>query len=236
MVEFAWLIPVLPLAGFVLNGLFGNKLPKSLVGIVGSGTILASFIISVGIFLGVKNGPLVQHTIEYFTFIEVGFLRIPFEFLIDPLSAMMLLVITGVGFLIHLYSISYMHDDESFARYFAYLNLFVFFMLLLVLGANYVIMFIGWEGVGLCSYLLIGFWFKNHQYNDAAKKAFITTRIGDLGLLLGDLAVGAQNFLHQAIQVAHDVFHGLRLTVGPHAAVMLGRTGAKRIHHSAAYA
>jgi NADH-quinone oxidoreductase subunit L len=185
MVEFAWLIPVLPLAGFVLNGLFGNKLPKSLVGIVGTGTILASFIISVGIFLGVKNGPLVQHTIEYFTFIEVGFLRIPFEFLIDPLSAMMLLVITGVGFLIHLYSISYMHDDESFARYFAYLNLFVFFMLLLVLGANYVIMFIGWEGVGLCSYLLIGFWFKNHQYNDAAKKAFIMNRIGDLGFLLG---------------------------------------------------
>lgn len=185
MVELAWLIPLLPLLGFVVNGLFGNRLPKSLVGVVGSGTILASFLLSVSIFFAIKSGAFVSKTIEYFTFIEVGTFKIPFEFLLDPLSSLMLLIITGVGFLIHLYSISYMHEDESFARYFAYLNLFVFFMLLLVMGANYVILFIGWEGVGLCSYLLIGFWFKNQNYNDAAKKAFIVNRIGDFGFLLG---------------------------------------------------
>ncbi len=185
MVDFAWLIPVLPLLGFLVNGLLGNKMPKSLVGIIGSGTILGAFIISLTIFLGIKNGEFVSKTIEYFTFIEVGSLRIPFEFLLDPLSSMMLMVITGVGFLIHLYSISYMSHDESFARYFAYLNLFVFFMLLLVLGANYLILFVGWEGVGLSSYLLIGFWFKNNAFNDAAKKAFIMNRIGDLGFLIG---------------------------------------------------
>jgi NADH-quinone oxidoreductase subunit L len=185
MVDFAWLIPVLPLLGFLVNGLLGNRLPKSLVGIIGSGTILGAFIISLTIFLGIKNGDFVSKTIEYFTFIEVGSLRIPFEFLLDPLSSMMLMVITGVGFLIHLYSISYMSHDESFARYFAYLNLFVFFMLLLVLGANYLILFVGWEGVGLSSYLLIGFWFKNNAFNDAAKKAFIMNRIGDLGFLIG---------------------------------------------------
>ena len=185
MVELAWLIPILPLLGFLINGLLGNRLSKNVVGIIGSSTILASFVISLTIFLSINNGVFVQQTIEYFTFIEAGDLRIPFSFLLDPLSSIMLLIITGVGFLIHVYSIAYMHDDESFARYFAYLNLFVFFMLLLVLGANYVILFIGWEGVGLSSYLLIGFWFKNQAYNDAAKKAFIMNRIGDLGFLLG---------------------------------------------------
>ena len=116
MVDFAWHIPVLPLLGFLVNGLLGNRLPKSVVGIIGSGTILGAFIISLTIFLGIKNSDFVSKTIEYFTFIEVGSLRIPFEFLLDPLSSMMLMVITGVGFLIHLYSISYMSHDESFAR------------------------------------------------------------------------------------------------------------------------
>ncbi len=185
MVDFAWLIPVLPLFGFIINGLIGTRLPKSLVGIIGSTTILLSFLLSITLFLGVKNHTFPIQPIEYFTFIQVGTFKVPFEFLIDPLSVMMLLIITGVGFLIHVYSIAYMHDDEGFSRYFSYLNLFVFFMLLLVLGANYLILFIGWEGVGLCSYLLIGFWFKNHAYNDAAKKAFIMNRIGDLGFLIG---------------------------------------------------
>src|SRR3546814_882343 len=112
-------------------------------------------------------------------------LIIPFSFYIDPLSFIWLLIITGIVFLIHVYSTGYMHDDEDFGKFFAYLNLFVFFMLLLVMGAGYVIMFIGWEGVGLCSYLLIGFWYRNNAYNDAAKKAFIMNRIGDLGFLLG---------------------------------------------------
>src|SRR5205085_2293676 len=104
---------------------------------------------------------------------------------IDPLTLIMMMVVTGVGFLIHLYSIGDMHDDEGYNRFFTYLNLFIFFMLLLVMGSNYLVMFIGWEGVGLCSYLLIGFWFKNPEYNDAAQKAFVMNRIGDLGFLLG---------------------------------------------------
>jgi NADH-quinone oxidoreductase subunit L len=116
-------------------------------------------------------------------------LKIPFEFLVDPLSSWFLLIITGIGFLIHIYSIGYMHDDEGFSRFFTYLNLFIFFMLLLVLGNNYLIMFVGWEGVGLCSYLLIGFWFKNTAYNNAAKKAFIMNRVGDLGFLLGIILI-----------------------------------------------
>jgi len=143
-----------------------------------------SFILSVFLFFDVKaNGGTV---IDYFNFIDVTSFKIPFAFQVDQLSVIFLLIITGIGFLIHLYSTAYMHDepDEHFGRYFAYLNLFVFSMLLLVLGANYVIMFIGWEGVGLCSYLLIGFWFKNNNYNYAAKKAFIMNRIGDLGFLL----------------------------------------------------
>ncbi|MBY0426231.1 MAG: NADH-quinone oxidoreductase subunit L, partial [Cytophagales bacterium] len=142
------------------------------------------FLISLSLYLAKPNGEAINTTIDLFRFIHVGTLNIPFSFLIDPLSITMLLIVTGIGFLIHIYSIGYMHDDESFPRFFAYLNLFVFFMLILVLGSNYVITFIGWEGVGLCSYLLIGFWFKNPDYNDAAKKAFIMNRIGDLGFLL----------------------------------------------------
>src|SRR6185436_8111627 len=125
-----------------------------------------------------------------------------FSVLIDRLSVLMLLIITGVGFLIHVYSTAYMHHDEGYHRFFAYMNLFIFFMQILVLGANYVITFIGWEGVGLCSYLLIGFWFKNQEYNNAAKKAFIVNRIGDLGFLLGMLLIyktfGSLNY--------HEVF------------------------------
>jgi NADH-quinone oxidoreductase subunit L len=159
-------------------------LSKQLIGIIGSGAMLASFVVSLLVFFDVKNGG--GATVQLFNFIHVGSLVIPFEFLVDPLSSLFLLIITGIGFLIHLYSTAYMHEEEPmhFGRYFAYLNLFVFSMLLLVLGGNYVVMFIGWEGVGLCSYLLIGFWFKNNNYNAAAKKAFIMNRIGDLGFLL----------------------------------------------------
>lgn len=155
-----------------------------MTGIIGSGTILVSFILSILVFFDVKNNG--ASVISYFDFINTDSFKISFAFQIDQLSSIFLLIITGIGFLIHVYSTSYMHDEkpEHFARYFSYLNLFVFSMLLLVLGANYVIMFIGWEGVGLCSYLLIGFWFKNDNYNYAAKKAFIMNRIGDLGFLL----------------------------------------------------
>lgn len=184
MGKLVFLVPLFPLLGFLINGLLRRQLSKSLTGIIGSGAILASFIVSVILFLDVTQGK--AGVVELFDFISFGKTRIPFAFQVDALSSLFLLVITGVGFLIHLYSTSYMHEEKpaDFARYFSYLNLFVFSMLLLVLGANYVIMFIGWEGVGLCSYLLIGYWFKNNEYNNAANKAFIMNRIGDLGFLL----------------------------------------------------
>jgi NADH-quinone oxidoreductase subunit L len=183
MTQYAWLIPAFPLAGFLINGLLRNSLSKSATGIIGSGVVLASFVMSILVFLQIQDTPQV---IQLFDFTKVGNLNIPFSFQFDALSSLFLLIITGVGFLIHVYSTAYMHEESSahFARYFSYLNLFVFSMLLLVMGANYVIMFIGWEGVGLCSYLLIGYWFKNTEYNKAANKAFIMNRIGDLGVLL----------------------------------------------------
>jgi NADH-quinone oxidoreductase subunit L len=186
MINLVWLVPVLPLAGFLINGLFRNSLSKGMTGIVGCGVLLASFILSLLIFGEVRQEGFQAVTVTLFDFISVDKLHIPFAFQVDQLSVLFLLIITGVGFLIHLYSTSYMHDEEAphFARYFAYLNLFIFSMLLLVLGANFVILFIGWEGVGLCSYLLIGYWFKNIEYGNAAKKAFIMNRIGDLGFLI----------------------------------------------------
>ncbi len=184
MSKLVYLVPLFPLLGFLINGLARKNLSKSLTGIIGSGVILLSFIVSLILFFEVKAG----HTgiVKLFDFISIGTLEIPFAFQVDQLSAIFLLIITGVGFLIHVYSTAYMHEESSdhFARYFSYLNLFVFSMLLLVLGANYLIMFIGWEGVGLCSYLLIGYWFKNTHFNNAAKKAFIMNRIGDFGFLL----------------------------------------------------
>ncbi|HEY2721399.1 MAG TPA: NADH-quinone oxidoreductase subunit L, partial [Chitinophagaceae bacterium] len=196
--EIVWLIPLLPLVGFLINGLGRKALSKSLISIIGCGVVLAAFVISVWVFLQVKNGN--THVVNYFNFISVRSLQIPFGFQIDQLSAVFLLIITGVGFLIHVYSTSYMHEEarEHFGRYFSYLNLFIFSMLLLVMGANYVVMFIGWEGVGLCSYLLIGYWFKNTEYNKAANKAFIMNRIGDLGFLIAIFwiisKIGSANF------------------------------------------
>ncbi len=187
MINLVYLIPLLPLIGFLINGLARNILSKSLVSIIGSGVILGSFIISLLIFFDVRHEGFTAQTISYFDFINIGKIKVDFAFQVDQLSSLFLLIITGVGFLIHVYSTSYMKEESApdFARYFSYLNLFVFSMLILVLGANYLIMFIGWEGVGLCSYLLIGYWFKNNDYNNAAKKAFIMNRIGDLGFLLG---------------------------------------------------
>ncbi len=183
--QLVWLIPVFPLAGFLIISFLKNVLPKNLSGVLASVMVLASFCISVGLFFKVNEAV----TIDYFNWIHAGNLSIPFSFLIDHASILMLLIVTGVGFLIHVYSIGYMSHDENKSRFFAHLNLFIFFMLLLVMGSNYVIMFAGWEGVGLCSYLLIGFWFKNDEYNRAANKAFIMNRIGDLGFLLGIILI-----------------------------------------------
>lgn len=189
MIKLIALIPLFPLLGFLINGFFGKKISKGLSGAIAYISVLASFIVSILIFVELQYSVEKSHIVSLFSWINSDTLKIPFEFLVDPLSAVFLLIITGIGFLIHIYSIGYMHDDEGFSRFFTYLNLFVFFMLLLVLGNNYLIMFVGWEGVGLCSYLLIGFWYKNTSYNNAARKAFVMNRIGDLGFLLGIILI-----------------------------------------------
>ncbi len=191
MTNLVTLVPLFPLLGFLIIGLFGNKLSKSIAAVIASGAIFLSFALSVLLFVELINTTQANSTFTYdmLDWIMAGNFSVSISFLLDPLSSLFLLIITGVGFLIHVYSAGYMHDDPSHNKFFSYLNLFVFFMLLLVLGSNYLLMFVGWEGVGLCSYLLIGFWFKNTNYNNAAKKAFIMNRIGDLGFLLGILLI-----------------------------------------------
>lgn len=183
MAQFVWLVPLFPFIGFLIAGLGRKSLGKA-SGWIASLAVLASFILSLLLFFEVKNSqsPIL---VPLFDFISTSNMSVNFGFQVDALSSIFLLVITGVGFLIHLYSISYMSEDEGFGKFFAYLNLFVFSMLLLVLGSNYLIMFIGWEGVGLCSYLLIGFWYKNQDYTKAGIKAFVMNRIGDVGFLIG---------------------------------------------------
>jgi NADH-quinone oxidoreductase subunit L len=201
MLQAVWLIPVFPLLGFVVIALLHKSFGKKAAGIFASALVLGSFIISCGLFFQLPTEHLV---VTYFDWIKAGNLHIPISFLIDPITCVMLLIITGVGFLIHVYSIGYMEHDEGFNRFFSYMNLFVFFMLLLVMANNYVLMFAGWEGVGLCSYLLIGFWFKTTEYNNAANKAFIMNRIGDLGFLLGIILI----FVTFGSVTFGDVFSG----------------------------
>ncbi len=178
-----WLIPTLPLAGFLLNGIAGRRSSKAMINIVAIGSVLLSFIWVVKTLMAL--GDLDQTYIErYFTWIQSGALNVGFDFAVDRLTAIMLLVVTGVGSLIHIYAIGYMAHDEGYYRFFAYLNLFMFFMLILVLAANYLLLFVGWEGVGLCSYLLIGFYFLKRSATDAGNKAFIVNRIGDFGFSL----------------------------------------------------
>jgi NADH-quinone oxidoreductase subunit L len=188
MSQNVWLVPLFPLIGFLITGFINRSLSKSLTGIIASGSVLASFVVSILIAIE-QHHAHEGTTVTLWQWINTGGYDISFSFLVDRLSSLFLLIITGVGFLIHVYSTGYMHDDDGFRRFFAYLNLFIFFMLLLVLGDNFLLMFVGWEGVGLCSYLLIGYWFKNTEYNNAAKKAFIMNRIGDLGFLLGIILI-----------------------------------------------
>ena len=176
------LIVLLPFIGFAINGLGFKKLSHSLAGSIGTAAAVGAFVCSILLFSQFAGETQI---VKLFDWITVGTFNIPFSFQIDQLSLLMLLIITGVGSLIHLYSVGYMHHDEGMGKFFAFLNLFLFSMLLLVMGSNYLIMFIGWEGVGLCSYLLIGFWNKNSNYGNAARKAFIMNRIGDLGFLIG---------------------------------------------------
>ena len=185
----ALLLLLSPFAGFLFNVFFGKKVSKGISGAIGTITVLVSFLMSICFFAQLnQNGKPVE--ISLFEWISVHNFKLDFGLLLDQLSLLWLLFVTGIGSLIHLYSISYMHDDENMHKFFAYLNLFVFFMITLVIGNNLLVMFIGWEGVGLCSYLLIGFWYKNQSYNDAAKKAFIMNRIGDLGFLIGIFIIG----------------------------------------------
>jgi NADH-quinone oxidoreductase subunit L len=178
-----WLIPALPLLGFLINGLLGRRLPKAVIHTVAVGTVALAFVWVLKTVIALQ--PLVApHVERYFDWIRVGDLRIGFDLAADRLTAVMLLVVTGVGLLIHIYSIGYMAHEGGYYRFFAYLNLFMFFMLTLVLAANFLLMFVGWEGVGLCSYLLIGFWFLKKSATNAANKAFIVNRIGDFGFTL----------------------------------------------------
>ena len=186
------LIPLLPFVGFLVNAFFGRSLPKRVSGSLACVAIGASFVISVMAVLALVNAPD-QLTIEQslYMWLPSGDLQVPFALRLDSLSSLMILVVTGIGSLIHIYSIGYMHEESpsEYARYFSYLNLFAAFMLVLVLGANFPVMFIGWEGVGLCSYLLIGFWFTKASAADAGKKAFVVNRIGDFGFILGMLLI-----------------------------------------------
>lgn len=203
--NYIYLAVIFPLIGFLINGLFGYKIKnEKTIGIIGSGAVGLSFLVSVLTFVELLGLPSTERKfiVPLFKWINVESLDLSFSYLVDPLSLVMALVVTGVGFLIHIYSIGYMHGDKGFWRFFAYLNLFIFMMMNLVLADNFVLMFLGWEGVGLCSYLLIGFWydrkFENSTTADAAKKAFIVNRIGDFGFLLGMFLIyktfGSLNF------------------------------------------
>ena len=187
------LIPAFPLVGFLLNASFGRRVSKGVAATIACAAMLMSFAVSVAAVARLVGLPADARAIAQtaFNWIESDTLKIDLTLLLDPLSSVMILVVTGIGSLIHVYSTAYMHDeaDPEYARYFSYLNLFAAFMLVLVLGANFLVMFVGWEGVGLCSYLLIGFWYQKKSASDAGKKAFIVNRIGDWGFILGVLLV-----------------------------------------------
>ncbi|MGH8553505.1 MAG: proton-conducting transporter membrane subunit, partial [Methylococcales bacterium] len=186
MLRFLWLVPTLPLLGFLVLVLTEGKLPNKTVQKIGVGSVFGSALLSamIGIeFLRSPNGGAYIQTL--WTWMEVGSFKPGISLYLDHLSLIMLFVITGVGFLIHWYSAGFMEEDPGYSRFFAYMNLFVFAMLMLVLGNNLVLLYLGWEGVGLCSYLLIGFWYTNADYGYAARKAFVVTRVGDTAMALG---------------------------------------------------
>jgi NADH-quinone oxidoreductase subunit L len=227
------LIPLLPFAGFLIAAFFGKRLPKSVSGAVACLAMLASFAVSAGSVWTLVHSPGTPWLEEtYYRWIASGDFQIPLQFRLDHLSSLMVLVITGIGSLIHIYSTAYMHEesDAEYARYFSYLNLFAAFMLVLVLGSTFPVMFVGWEGVGLCSYLLIGFWFRKKSAGDAGKKAFIVNRIGDFGFILGMLMVFVrfqtldfQQVAYQASTLPHEHAMGT-LTVAT-LLLFLGATG-----------
>jgi NADH-quinone oxidoreductase subunit L len=214
-----WLIPLLPLAGFLLNGILGARLPRWLVSTIGLLAPFLSFVLVLNAYALTSYSAVALPYVETFPhpWIAIGGLRADFSFFLDPLSLVMLLVVTGVGFLIHIYSVGYMAHEEGYARYFSFLNLFLFFMTVLVLAGNVLLLFVGWEGVGLASYLLIGFYFKRASAAAAGKKAFIVNRIGDFGFLIGIFLIlanfGTLNFTQIAqVLTLKAAWHGGVLT------------------------
>jgi NADH-quinone oxidoreductase subunit L len=203
-----WLIPLLPFAGFVLNGLLGRKLPKVLVTAIALLAPLGAFGVVLNAAMAAGGGLALPVVENHGTWISAGLLHVDLSLVLDQLSLVMLLIITGVGFLIHIYSVGYMEHEDGYWRYFAYLNLFLFFMTVLVLAGNALLMFVGWEGVGLASYLLIGFWFRKTSAADAGKKAFVVNRIGDFGFLIGMFLLlanfGTLTFAEVASKIAVD--------------------------------
>ncbi|HEX7078009.1 MAG TPA: NADH-quinone oxidoreductase subunit L, partial [Candidatus Eisenbacteria bacterium] len=186
-----WLVPALPLLGAIVNGILAGRLPRKVVSAIGTGTVGISLLITIACVRQLLAMPVGERLFaqQLFSWIDSGDLSVPVRFALDPLSAVMMLVVTGVGFLIHVYSTGYMGHEKAYGRYFAYLNLFTFSMLTLVMADNFLVLFFGWEGVGLCSYLLIGFWYQKPSAAEAGKKAFVVNRIGDWGFLIGMLLV-----------------------------------------------
>ncbi|HWT46327.1 MAG TPA: NADH-quinone oxidoreductase subunit L, partial [Vicinamibacterales bacterium] len=226
------LIPLLPFAGFLINTSLGRRLPKAVTGGLACLAMLAAF--AVAVMASLTANAAATHAVQQtvFRWIPSGDFQIPFALRVDPLATVMILVVTGIGSLIHIYSTAYMHEetDSEYARYFSYLNLFAGFMLILVLGANFPVMFVGWEGVGLCSYLLIGYWFKKKTAADAGKKAFIVNRVGDFGFILGMLLLfvtfGSLDFQEVASRAAGmPVEHAMGAMTIATLLLFLGATG-----------
>jgi NADH-quinone oxidoreductase subunit L len=216
MNKYYWLIPILPLLGSAFNGLLGKRTGKGAVTFVGVGVVVGSLLLALSAFFTMKALPDHRLVLNCGEWMGTGSLSVPFGLVVDTLSGTMMLVVTGIGALIHLYSVGYMHEDEGYARFFSYMNLFVFFMLTLVLGSSLVLMFVGWEGVGLCSYLLIGYFFETDFAPDAGLKAFLTNRVGDLGVAIGMMVLFAafgtlttSDILTQAGHLAPEVGFGV---------------------------
>jgi NADH-quinone oxidoreductase subunit L len=209
---YLWLIPVFPLVGFLLNGLFGRRMSKPIINLIAIGSVALSFgwVVKTLLGLGSLDTKYVEH---YFTWIQSGALEIGVDFAVDRLTAVMLMVVTGVGLLIHIYSIGYMSHESGYYRFFAYLNLFMFFMLVLVLAQNFLLLFVGWEGVGLCSYLLIGFYFLEQYATTAGNKAFIVNRIGDFGFSLAVFLI-VKNFNTLDFTKVFDTAKGMPVEAG----------------------
>src|SRR4051794_22750965 len=219
MLDVVWLIPALPLAGFLIILVLGRRLGEPKAGIFATLMTAGAFVVTAGVFFDLmsKTADERHHVKTLFSWLPVGSLHVDLAFLVDPLSITMVLFITGIGSLIHLYSIGYMHGDAKFSKFFLYLNLFVFSMLMLVLGSNLLVTFLGWEGVGTCSYLLISFWHTKDANASAGKKAFVTNRVGDFGFMIAMFVafkfIGSLDYSSINLAAEHKAITGTVATV-----------------------